>query len=134
MNGGAMSGEYAEKGDLRERTMQLGLRVVRMYGALPKRDEARILGRQVLRSGTSVGAHYREACRARSRAEFVSKMEGGAQELDETLYWLELLDRSGLVEAGRLGPLRTECEELMSIFTASVRTAKRRRKKKGNDE
>jgi four helix bundle protein len=77
--------------------------------------------------GTSVGAHYREACRARSVAEFVSKMEGGLQELDETAYWLELLIESNSVRATRLSPLMDETEQLVCIFVASVKTSKRKR-------
>ncbi len=77
--------------DLRLRTKMFALRVVRLYVALPKTTEAQVLGKQALRSGTSVGAHYREACRAKSDADSISKIEGGLQELEETLYWLELI-------------------------------------------
>jgi four helix bundle protein len=77
--------------DLRTRTKQFALRIIRLYGALPSGNVAQVLGKQLLRSGTSVGAHYREGCRARSTAEFVSKLEVGLQELDESAYWLELL-------------------------------------------
>ncbi|MGH9900349.1 MAG: four helix bundle protein, partial [Pyrinomonadaceae bacterium] len=77
--------------DLRQRTKAFALRIVKMYAALSKSAEAQVIGRQVLRSGTSVGAHYREACRARSDADFISKIEGSLQELEETIYWLELL-------------------------------------------
>jgi len=85
------------------------------------------LGRQLLRSGTSVGAHYREAVRARSTAEFVSKIEGGLQELEETVYWLELLEESGIVPLARLSDLSQEAEELTAILVSSVKTAKKRR-------
>ena len=112
-------------GDLRERTKAFGLRIIRMYCSLPKTNVAQVLGKQVLRSGTSVGAHYREACRARSTAEFISKIEGGLQELDETSYWLELLADSDIVPAGRLVDLRTEADELTAIFTSSAMTAKK---------
>jgi four helix bundle protein len=111
--------------DLRERTTEFALRVVRMYSALPKSTEAQVLGRQVLRSGTSVGAHYREACRARSKTEFASKLAGGLAELEETAYWLELLTKAGIVSSSRLQPLRDEAEELLRIFITSVRAAKR---------
>jgi len=100
------------------------LRVIRLYGALPKTTDAQVLGKQLLRSGTSVGAHYREAIRARSVAEFVSKIEGGLQELEETSYWLELLVESGIVSADRLVELRKEAEELIAMFVSSVKTAK----------
>jgi four helix bundle protein len=115
--------------DLRKRTKAFALRVIRMVSALSRSLAADVLGRQVLRSGTSVGAHYREACRSRSVAEFISKMEGALQELDETAYWLELLADSGIVSPKRLVDLRQETDELIAIFTASVKTAKRNRKK-----
>jgi four helix bundle protein len=111
--------------DLRERTKAFALRVVRLYCALPKTTEAQVLGKQALRSGTSVGAHYREARRARSTAEFVSKIEAGLQELEETMYWLELLVDSGIVSAQRCADLRKEADELMAILVSSVKTAKK---------
>jgi four helix bundle protein len=113
--------------DLKVRTKQFALRVIRMYSALPKSDVARVLGHQVLRSSTSVGAQYREGCRARSTAEFVSKTESAIQELDETLYWFELIVGSQIVKAARLAALHTEANELLAILTASVKTAKRRK-------
>lgn len=112
--------------DLGERTKQFAMRVIRLYSSLPRTDVARILGRQLLRAGTSVGAHYREAKRARSHAEFISKIEGALQELDESDHWMELLIDSGIVPAARLALLRKEVNELMAIFVASVRTVKRK--------
>lgn len=82
--------------DLRLRTKQFALRILRLYRALPAKEEARILGRQVLRSGTSVGANYRAACRARSRAEFIAKLGIVLEEVDETVFWLELLLEGGI--------------------------------------
>jgi four helix bundle protein len=113
--------------DLKTRTKAYALRVVRLYVALPKSTEAQVLGRQMLRSGTSVGAHYREAIRARSIAEFVSNMEGGLQELEETAYWLELLAESGIMTLGHLQDLCRETDDLIAIFVSSVNTAKQRR-------
>jgi len=113
--------------DLKTRTKGYALRIVRLYVALPKSTEAQVLGRQMLRSGTSVGAHYREAIRARSIAEFVSKMEGGLQELEETAYWLELLAESGIMSLGHLQDLCRETDDLIAIFVSSVNTAKQRR-------
>lgn len=84
-----------------------------------------MLGRQLLRSGTSVGAHYREAMRSRSTAEFISKIEGGLQELEETGYWLELLGEAGILPKEGLRELRQEVEELTAILVASVKTAKK---------
>ena len=94
---------------------------------MPKTTAAQVLGKQVLRSGTSVGAHYREACRARSTAEFVSKLEGGEQELEETAYWIDLLVDAGIVPPNRTAALQKEAEELSAIFAASAIKAKKQR-------
>jgi four helix bundle protein len=113
--------------DLRERTTDFALRIIRLYSALPKTVAAQVIGKQVLRSGTSIGAQYREARRARSRAEFVSKMDSALQELEETDYWLELLVKGAIVSASRLAELREETRELTAVFTASSKTAKSRK-------
>lgn len=110
--------------DLRERTKDFALRVIKMYSALPRTEEARVLGRQVLRSGTSVGANYREAQRGRSKAEFVAKIGDCLKELDETAYWLELLADSGVVRTASLSPLCDECNQLLAIFTSISKKAK----------
>jgi len=110
--------------NLKERTKAFALRVIRLYSALPNTSVAQVLGKQVLRSGTSVGAHYREAQRARSMAEFVSKLNGGLQELEETGYWLELLGESETVDSGRLKGLIQEAEELTAIFVTLIKNAK----------
>lgn len=112
--------------DLRTRTKRFALRIVRLYCALPKSTEAQVIGRQFLRSGTSVGAHYAEAFRARSYAEFVSKMEGGLQELEETRYWLELLSEAEIMAEPRLADLTKEAEELTAILVTCVKNAKSR--------
>ncbi|PYQ32966.1 MAG: four helix bundle protein [Acidobacteria bacterium] len=114
---------------LGDRTKDFAIRVIRMYLALPKNELARILGRQVVRSGTSPGAHCREAFRARSDAELISKLETALQELDETVYWFELLIESETVPAPLLKPLITEADELMAIIVTSVKTVKRRRRR-----
>ena len=114
--------------DLKTRTRQFALRVIKLYSALPKSTEAQILGKQVLRSGTSVGAHYREGTRARSDAEFISKIEGGLQELEETQYWFELLVESEIVQAERLRPLMDEADELTAIHVTCIKNAKGRNK------
>jgi four helix bundle protein len=111
--------------DLRERTKDFALRVVKMYSALPKSVEAQVIGKQVLRSGTSVGANCREAHRARSGAEFLAKIGVCLQELEETAYWLELLVDAEIVPDLRLADLQDECNELLAIFTTiSKRTRK----------
>jgi four helix bundle protein len=120
--------------DLKERTKQFALRIIRMYSALPKSTEAQVIGAQVLRSGTSVGAHYREAIRGRSTAEFVSKIEGGLQELEETVYWLELLVGAEIVSAYRLQDLQNEANELSAILTTCAKNAKQRTNTKSRAE
>ena len=99
---------------------------MRFYQALPKRDEARVIGRQVLRSGTSVAANYRAVCRARSKAEFVAKLGVVVEEIDETVFWLELLVETGIVLPSRMVGLQKEASELLAIFAASQHTAKNR--------
>ena len=113
-----------EDRDLRIRTKEFALLVVRMYSALPKSAEAQVLGKQVLRSGTSVGANYREACRARSKAEFIAKMGDCLKELDESSYWFELLEETGTVASASLEPLQKECNELLAIFTTIAKRVK----------
>lgn len=113
--------------DLRTRTKEYALRIIRVYASLPKTTEPQIIGKQMLRSGTSAGAHYREADRGKSTPDFISKMEGGLQELDETAYWLELLVEGGFVPAKKLSDLLKETNELIAIFVASVKTAKKRK-------
>lgn len=110
--------------DLRGRTKAFALRVIVMYSALPRRDPAQVLGRQVLRSATSVGANYREAQRGRSKAEFIAKIGDCLKELDETAYWLELLEEAAIVPAAKLVALRDECNQLLAIFTAISKKAK----------
>lgn len=110
--------------DLRQRTKQFALRIIRLYSALPKTTEAQVIGKQLLRSGTSVGAHYREATRSRSTAEFVSKIEGGLQELDESAYWMELLVESEIIPETRLKDLLQEANELTAILVTCSKNAK----------
>jgi len=103
--------------DLAERTKAFALRVIRMYSALPKTTEAQVLGKQVLRSGISVGANYCEANRARSKAEFTAKIGDCLKELDETAYWLELLVEASILPESMLKDIRDECDQLLAIFT-----------------
>ena len=111
--------------DLKRRTKRWALAIIKLYSSLPRTTEAQVIGKQALRSGTSVGAHYREATQARSNAEFVSKIECGLQELEEARYWLELMVESGIMNWEKLNDLFREAEELTSIFVASAKTAKR---------
>ncbi len=112
--------------NLQLRTKQFALRILKVYLALPKRTDAQVLGKQLIRSGTSVGAHYREAARARSVAEFVSKLDVAQQEMEETIYWIELIIEHGLLTRQRLNDLLQEAGEVQAMLTASSRTAKKR--------
>jgi len=119
----------SEVGTLRERTKSFAVRIIRLYSALPRDTAAQVIGKQLLRSGTSVGAHYREAQRSRSRAEFISKVEVGIQELEESDYWIDLLIECAIVPADRLQSLKQELRELLAMLTSSVCTVKRNMKK-----
>jgi four helix bundle protein len=112
------------KVDLRERTKSFALRVVRMFSSLPKTTLAQVLGKQVLRSGTSIGANYREAYRGRSKPEFIAKCGDCLREIEETAYWLELLVEAGIVPAEKLAPLRKEIDELTAIFVTIIKRSK----------
>ena len=120
MGGNAL--EMAEA--MRRRTKQFAIRIVTLSRAMPKADEARVIGRQMLRAGTSVGANYRAVCRSRSKKEFVSKMNVVVEEADETAFWLELLVETGIVRESQMKPLLTEANELLAIFSASLSTAR----------
>jgi four helix bundle protein len=118
--------ELQKPGDLRSRTKAFALRIVRLFSALPKNVEAQVIGKQLFRSGTSVGAHYREGCRARSNAEFISKLETALMELDESMYWIELLIEGKIVKSTRLDGLLGEANELTAIIVTCVKNAKRK--------
>ena len=113
---------------LRARTKQFAIRIVRVFKSLPKNDEARIIGKQLLRAGTSVAANYRAVCRSRSKAEFISRMSVVVEEADETAFWLELLIETSIIPGVRLRDLLAEANELLAIFAASVWTARQKRK------
>jgi four helix bundle protein len=111
--------------DLKQRTKAFALRIIHMYSKLPKNDTvAQVLGKQVLRAGTSVGANYREASRGRSKAEFTSKIGDCLKEIDETEYWLELLVDSGCVTATKMAGLLDETNQLLAIFTTIAKRSK----------
>jgi four helix bundle protein len=112
---------------LQDRTRKFAVRVIKAFVRLPKDDATRVIGRQFLRSGTSSAANYRAACRARSAADFISKISVVAGEADETLFWFELLVEAELVNTKAVEPLMNECKELLKIFSASLTTAKRNR-------
>src|SRR6266508_765102 len=110
-----------EEKDLRDRTKHFALSIIRMFSMIPKSTEAQILGKQMLRSGTSVGANYREAYRGRSKAEFVAKCGDSLRELEETAYWLELLVDGKIVPPDKLSAVRQECDELTAIFVTILK-------------
>ena len=111
--------------ELKQRTKQFALRVMKLAGSLPGNFIARSIGSQLVRAGTSVGANYRAACRARSQAEFIAKLGIVEEEADESSYWMELIMEAKLVTPERIQPLQIEANEILAIISASRRTAKR---------
>jgi len=116
-----------EQGGHERRTKEFALRVIRLTEALPKTQTAQVIGRQLLRSATSVAANYRAACRAKSTVDFISKMGTVEEEADESLFWMELLVEAGIVRPERLERLLEEADEFVAITVASINTAKRRK-------
>jgi four helix bundle protein len=117
--GGSMTTE-----ELKQRTRFSALSIIKLTSSLPHTRETDVLAKQLLRSATSVGANYRSACRARSKADFINKIGIVEEEADESLYWMELLSDSNIIDRERMSPLISEMKELTAIFTASGRTAK----------
>jgi four helix bundle protein len=113
--------------DLKRRTKGFALRILKLVDALPKTTAGRVLASQIVRSGTSVAANYRSACRAKSTADFIAKMGIVEEEADETLFWLELLEESELIPAAKLTTIKQEANELIAITVASIKTARRNR-------
>jgi four helix bundle protein len=110
-----------------DRTKRFAVRVINTFSRLPKNEAARIIGRQFLRSGTSLAANYRAACRSRSAPDFISKIAVVSEETDETMFWFDLLLESHLMSPDLAEPLMVECNELLKIFSASLTTAKANR-------
>ncbi len=110
---------------LKIRTKEFAKKVISLCRQLPDNPEAKLIGGQLFRSGTSVGANYRAACRARSKADFISKLGISLEEADEALYWLEILLETNIVQANLLSGIMAEANELVAIFVASLNTAKR---------
>jgi len=123
-----MRAEDGKRRDLKKRLKEYALRIIHLYEALPKTSASHVITHQLLRSSTSPGAQYREACRAKSDADFVSKIEGALQELDECDYWLELLIDGGYQNEKKLKPLRHETNELIAIFVSIASKTKARKK------
>lgn len=114
----------AKAEELRQRTKTFAIRIVKVFRSLPHAPDAQTLGKQLLRSGTSVAANYRAVCRARSKAEFISRLGIVVEEADETVFWLELLAETDIVRPERIQDLLKESNELLAIFGASLRTSK----------
>lgn len=112
--------------ELKERTMDFALRVLKVVESLPEGTKGWAIGRQLVRSGTSVAANYRAAARAKSNADFIHKLGTVEEECDETLFWLELITKDGLLPDSKLSPLMQEADELLAIVVSSIRTAKKR--------
>jgi four helix bundle protein len=113
--------------DLQGRTKRFALEIVKFFQSLPKSEEGRVLGKQLLRSGTSIAANYRAAGRSRSKTEFIAKLGIVIEEADETMMWLELLSEAGIAPEARVRPLLNETDQLLRIFVAARQTARRRR-------
>jgi len=111
--------------DFKERTQKLALRVIRLVEMLPKTSAAQIIGRQLLRSATSIGANYRAACRGKSKADVIAKLALVEEEADESLYWLDLLAESGIIKQEKLLSLAKETEEILAMTVASIKTLRR---------
>jgi four helix bundle protein len=110
---------------LRDRTKAFAIRIVKLYRSLPHTADSQVVGKQLLRCGTSVAANYRAACRGRSRAEWIAKIGLVVEEADETVFWLEMLSDCDIVATGRCNDILKEARELSAIFTASRHTARR---------
>ena len=114
--------------EMKRRTKEFAKEIVRLCRKLPSDREGRLIGNQIFRSGTSVGANYRSACRARSTADFVSKLAIVEEEADETLFWLELIEEMRILDSDFIGSLMEESDEIIAIMVASIKTARSRKK------
>ncbi len=112
--------------EFKQRTRQFGIRIVKLVEALPRSPTASVIGRQLLRSGTSVGANYRSVCRAKSRADFIAKLGIVEEECDESIYWLEMLEETNQIKPVLVSSLIKEGEEILAIVVASAKTARTR--------
>ena len=110
--------------EMKMRTKQFALRVIRLVESLPNTLVANVLGKQLLRCGTSVGANYRSSCRAKSNADFISKLSIVEEEADESMFWMELLIEAKIIKENLLGNLMNEANQILSIVVASIKTAK----------
>jgi four helix bundle protein len=118
--------KYVDENLFKQRTKRLALRIIKIVESLPKNRTADVLGRQLIRSGTSIGANYRAACRGKSTADVIAKLRIVEEEADESVYWMELLIESGLVSEARLSELLQETNEIIAMTVASIRTLQKR--------
>ena len=123
-----------EERDLKDRTKDFALQIIRLFSTASKTTEAQVLAKQLLRSGTSVGANYREAFRGRSKAEFIAKCGDSLRELEETAYWLELLVDANIMSPQALSSIRQECDELTAIFVTIVKRSRESKNRKAAEE
>ena len=117
-----------EPKDLKQRTKEFALRIIKLVESLPRGTITDVIGKQLLRSGTSVGANYRSSCRAKSTADFISKMGTVEEEADESIYWMELLIASGLISKDEVDELLDEADQIVAIIVSSIKTARRRKR------
>lgn len=115
---------------LKNRTKQIGLEVIRLVDELPNKPSGWAVGKQIIRSATSVGANYRAACRAKSAADFIYKLKIVEEEADETQYWLEVIEAAGLIKSERISSIKKEVNEILSIVVASITTIRSKTKRK----
>jgi four helix bundle protein len=115
--------------DLKQRTKEFALRIIKLVESLPRGKITDVIGKQLLRSGTSVGANYRSACRAKSTPDFISKMGTVEEETDESIYWMELLIESGMISKDEVDELLDEADQLVAITVSSIKTARARKKR-----
>jgi four helix bundle protein len=114
---------------IKKRTKQIAIEVIKLVDELPNKTSAYVVAKQIIRSSTSVGANYRAACRAKSDADFIYKLKIVEEEADETLYWLEILEESNLLNASRITKLKKEVNEVVAIVVASIKTLRDKPKK-----
>lgn len=107
---------------IKQRTKNIGLEVIKLIDILPQKTSSWAIAKQIVRSATSIGANYRAACRAKSQADFINKLKIVEEETDETLFWLELLEESNLIEKSEIVNLKSEINEILSIIVASIKT------------
>jgi len=127
VNVGVLGSTFMNAQEFKQRTKAFALRVIHLVESLPKTRTSDVIGRQLLRSGTSVGANYRAACRARSQADFISKIGVVEEECDESIYWMELLIEGKQMKSSRLDKLMNEADEILAMVVASCRTARQPR-------